>query len=192
MYGYFSASKKSAERRWLSRISVRVSTLATSIWSWPVILVASSSGPSKLPSNLLNWPRTVDTARCLAVKPTVVCILSISYLTIWSSWNFWRSVSAPTRIYLLAQATIPGGRDRWALALLQAEPGGRCAHHGRRARFAGLGPKKVPGLAEPLSELRLAHAGRYGWQRVRELHHVETRPGRCQWRHAFGVPRTLI
>src|SRR5260370_186614 len=87
MYGYISASKKSAERRWLSRTSVRVSTLATSIWSLPVILVASSSGPSKLPSNLLNWPRTVDTARCLAVKPTVVCILSISYLTIWSSWK---------------------------------------------------------------------------------------------------------
>src|SRR5260370_19831149 len=53
--------------------------------------------------------------------------------------EFWRSVSAGTRIYLLAQATIPG-EGGWALALLQAEPGGRCPHHGRRARFAGLGP----------------------------------------------------
>src|SRR6266851_218007 len=191
MYGYFSASKKSAERRWLSRISVRVSTLATSIWSWPVILVGSSSGPSKLPSNLLNWPRTVDTARCLAVKPTVVCILSISYLTMWSSWSFWRSVFRSYQNLLACASNYSRGAGR-ALALLQAEPGGRRPHHGRRARFAGLGPKKVPALAEPLSELRLAHAGRYGWQRVRELHHVETRTGRGQWRHAFGVPRTLI
>jgi len=47
MSGYFSASKKSAERRWLSRISVRVSMLATSIVTSPLVLVTSSSGPSK-------------------------------------------------------------------------------------------------------------------------------------------------
>src|ERR1700704_2932011 len=83
--------------------------LATSPLPSPVVLVMSSSGPSNWPSNLLKCPRTVDTARCFAVKPTVVCALSISYLTMWSSCDLSAAAPQPITKYLLAQATIPGG-----------------------------------------------------------------------------------
>src|SRR5712692_7113379 len=193
MYGYFSASKKSAERRWLSRISVRVSTLATSIWSWPVILVASSSGPSKLPSNLLNWPLTVDTARCLAVIPTVVCALSTSYLTIWSSWNFlaerFRRYKEST---CLRKQLFQGGQGGGRLALLQAEPErGRPQHRGRAGLAAWLRPGQLPGRAEALAQLGFADSRRDRWERSRESHHEQHRSGGRERRHPFGVASSL-
>jgi anti-sigma factor RsiW len=69
MTGQFSASKKSAERRWLSRCSSLVSALAV----WIVTDTFESRGFSAIwtePAKSENRPRTFETIRCRTAKPT--------------------------------------------------------------------------------------------------------------------------
>ena len=72
MVGYFSISRKSPERRWVSRSATPVSMDA-------VCIVASAvedarSAPTVIePVNSANWPRTLVTIRWRATKPIRVC-----------------------------------------------------------------------------------------------------------------------
>src|SRR5450759_2081683 len=71
MYGHFSALKKSAERTWLFRCSVRVSRLATSILTSPRAWVGPSSAPSNEPSNLLKLTTNPEHRQMLGREPYV-------------------------------------------------------------------------------------------------------------------------
>src|SRR5579884_4060540 len=81
MVGYRSASKKSAERRWLSRCSTPVVMLATSTVTSPWASSRWSGSPSTQPLKRSKRPRTVVTARCLALNPSRVWLGSITYLS---------------------------------------------------------------------------------------------------------------
>ena len=68
--GWVSTSKKLVERRSLSRISFPVLTEDRSM----VALAVESSGLGAVTiwaSNEVNWPRTLLTIRCRAMKPMV-------------------------------------------------------------------------------------------------------------------------
>ena len=68
IFGFFSASKKSGERRWSSRFCSRVSMLAVSITASTLDLVRSFSSSFTVPAVLPNSPRTLEIAMCRTVK----------------------------------------------------------------------------------------------------------------------------
>ena len=73
--GYFSASKKSPVRRWLSRSTWPVCTLAV----WIVAVTDDCSGSSAMvmvASASEKLPRTLLTMRCRTTKPTRLCAAS--------------------------------------------------------------------------------------------------------------------
>ena len=70
--GNFSASRKSAERRWLSRASVPVSIVAAGITTLTDDADGLASSKSMVPVTPLKMPRVFVIIMCLAVKLTVV------------------------------------------------------------------------------------------------------------------------
>ncbi len=74
--GYFSASKKSSERKCISRSSLRELILATSIINLISASVKSSGSNFKSAVNVSNEPRTFAIIICLTSKPKFECALS--------------------------------------------------------------------------------------------------------------------
>src|SRR5438477_4318810 len=70
MFGYFSTSRKSAERRWLSRFNSLVSSEVASMVTSAEELVGSFSSRLSTASNLLNRPLTVVIIMCFAENST--------------------------------------------------------------------------------------------------------------------------
>ena len=66
--GYFSTSKKSADRRWASRWGVPVSMLAASMVASTTDRVRSPSSSSTVPVYLAKRPRTFETTMCRIEK----------------------------------------------------------------------------------------------------------------------------
>src|SRR6266545_1525542 len=66
IYGYFSTSRKSGERRCVSRRSSPVTRLEASICTSTLAAVGLFSSASIVPVNTLKRPRTVEIIRCLA------------------------------------------------------------------------------------------------------------------------------
>jgi len=75
--GWFSTSKKSADRRWPSRCSFRVSMLATSIVTSTWLFAGCSRSRTNVPSTVLKRPRTVLTIKCRTANSTLVWLPSI-------------------------------------------------------------------------------------------------------------------
>jgi hypothetical protein len=69
IFGNFSESKKSAERRWPSRLGSWVSMLAVSISTDSFERVGSPASKASVPVQFLNWPRTLANIMWRTVKP---------------------------------------------------------------------------------------------------------------------------
>ncbi len=75
MVGLFSTSKKSADFRCASRSAEPVSTEPS--WATAVTCESVTVSPTlTVPSNSLNWPRTLVTIRWRATKPSSLCAAS--------------------------------------------------------------------------------------------------------------------
>ncbi len=74
--GKFAASRKSAERRWLSRGSMPVSIVAAWMTTATDDAVGLASSNSIVPVTPLKMPRVFVIIMCLAVKLTVVWAVS--------------------------------------------------------------------------------------------------------------------
>jgi hypothetical protein len=71
MYGYVSASNQSPERRWLSRLSLPVLTLATAIRTSTLLFSGSAGSKARSISKSSNCPLT-GVKKCLTEKLTSV------------------------------------------------------------------------------------------------------------------------
>src|SRR6266496_1408846 len=75
-------SRKSGLRRWASRCSLPVKTLAASMRTSAEDFVGSSSSRCSTPENTAKLPCTVATIACRAAKPSRVCTVSRSQLPV--------------------------------------------------------------------------------------------------------------
>jgi hypothetical protein len=71
--GYFSASRKSADLRWVSRSGSRVSIVAVSIVTSIDAGTVPSAGTSSVPCTPVKRPRTLAIIMCFTTNSTVVC-----------------------------------------------------------------------------------------------------------------------
>ena len=97
--GWFSTSKKSLVRRWLSRFSSRVSTLVASMVSADLRLRSGPRRAPGFPRSVLKRPRTLDTAMCRTANPTWVWDASMAYVPT-------AGYSAPLTILLVTSVAV--------------------------------------------------------------------------------------
>src|SRR6266542_1430254 len=97
--GYFSALKKSSERRWLSRSSTLVFTLATAMFTSPEEFSGCPSSILSVPSRSRKRPLTVVTKRCLTANSAIECVGSILHVLVLG-------LTSVTNLYLLGLAPL--------------------------------------------------------------------------------------
>ncbi len=119
--GWFSTSKKSLVRRWLSRFSSRVSTLPASMVT-DTLESSGFSASSSVPSYLLKAPRTLDTAMWRTVKPRVVCMVSSAYVPT-------AGYSTPSTVLLVTSVSGDMATPRVSLARCLVHPTTACANN---------------------------------------------------------------
>src|SRR6516164_5699218 len=71
MVGYLSVSRKSAERRWVSRSGVPVVIVVASMVTSTVEFSGCASSATMVPAMPVKWPFTVVNIMCLTANSTI-------------------------------------------------------------------------------------------------------------------------